>query len=286
VPKPLRHIIPATAVLFVALLFLGLRGLGAPPTPVHGAMGRGPTIVLVHGLGSRIQDWLPAARRLAAHHRVALVELPGHGDSGMPEPFSLERATEALDQALATESSEPVVLVGHSIGGLIATAEALAHPKRVRKLVLVETLLAPQVRGPEREALLHALDTDYRDLLRREYVSFGRDSAQGLELYREVAAQDSANMKRWIRLALTADLSARVAALAMPVLAVVTDRTWPPSEPWSVTAAAIGYRAIPDCRPVRISNSGHFIMLDHPGPLAELIARFADRGGPEPVAAR
>lgn len=276
--------LPAFAVLILALGLIELRGVGAPPTPLHRAFGHGPTIVLVHGLGSRAEHWLPVARKLAHDYRVVLVELPGHGSSDMPEPFSLERATQSLVQALEADSREPVILVGHSVGGLVAVSAALAEPQRVRGLVLVETLLEPQMGGAERAAMLRALDHDYHGLLRSAFTAFGRDSVQGHELYREAAAVDSGNLKRWIRLALTADLAEPATRLAMPVLAVLAQHSWPPSEEWPVTAAAMGYARIPDVRPVRLTDCGHFIMLDRPNELARLIARFAAHPHGEPIA--
>src|SRR5439155_19261494 len=94
------------------------------------AFGRGPTIVLVHGLGTRPEHWLSTARILARRHRVVMVELPGHGDRELGT-FSLDVATEALDLAIQSADTRSVVLVGHSVGGLVATNEALMHPDRV-----------------------------------------------------------------------------------------------------------------------------------------------------------
>jgi pimeloyl-ACP methyl ester carboxylesterase len=256
-------------------VIFGARSFAPPPPPYSGAMGRGPTVVLVHGLGSRAGHWLPAARLLARDHRVVLVDLPGHGASAMPDPFSLERATSALDRALAREDASPCILVGHSIGGLVAAAEAIARPERVRGLVLVETALAPQFAGAERDAVLAALDQDYRGLLREVYGAFGRDSAQGRALYEEVAAMDPAAIKPWVRLALTADLSRTAAGIGIPVLAILAERSWPADEPWPAAAAALGYALVPRVRAERVSGCGHFVMMDRPAELARLISRFA-----------
>jgi pimeloyl-ACP methyl ester carboxylesterase len=276
-----------TRIVILAVLALTLvtaRSLAPPPPSVTGAFGRGPVIVLVHGLGSRADYWLPTARVLARDHRVVLVDLPGHGSSAMPEPFSLERATLALDLALQRETREPVVLVGHSVGGLIAAAEACDHPSRVRALVLVETALRPQIDGRERAAALAALDRHYQGVVHDAYLAFGRDSAQGEALYREVAGMDPAVVKPWIRLAFTADLSERIARLSCPLLVVLAPRSWPEGEAWPVTAAALGYTAAPQMRAVRIEGCGHFVMLDRPGTLARLIARFADEPAIPPLA--
>jgi pimeloyl-ACP methyl ester carboxylesterase len=276
----------AVALTGIVVVMAGARGLGRAPRAAHSSFGRGSVIALIHGLGSSPDHWLGTGRLLARRYHVVLVDLPGHGLSEMPHPFSLDRAVDAMEQALEAETSEPVVLVGHSIGGLIATQLALEHPDRVRALVLVETALAPQFTGPDREAMLAALDHDYRGLLRAAYTAFGRDSAQGLELYREVAALDSSAMKRWIRLALAADLSQAAAGLRVPVLAILAERSWPVGEPWRVTAEALGYTRVPNLRAMRIKDCGHFVMLDRPADVAQAIARFAAATAGEPVAGR
>jgi pimeloyl-ACP methyl ester carboxylesterase len=275
-----------SAVLTLALA--GVRSVNTPRPTYHSAFGKGqgPTIALVHGLGSRAEHWLPTARLLARRHRVVLVDLPGHGVTPMPEPFSLERAVESLDLALAEESREPMVLVGHSVGGLVATAEALAHPERVKALVLIETALKPQVEGAERDQMLAALDNDYQGLLRTAYTAFGRDSAQGAALYAEVATLDSARIKRWIRLALTADLTGPTARLSIPMLVVLAERSWPIGEAWEVTGFALGYLQVPRLTRVRVHDAGHFVMLDHPRQLAAAIERFIAHPDGEPIAAR
>jgi len=258
-------------VVAVALVILfGTRAVQRAPRSASYAFGHGPTIVLVHGLGSRIEHWLPTARILARHHRVVLVDLPGHGDTAMLEPFSLDQAEAALDRAIAAEDNGAVVLVGHSVGGL----------------VLVEAPLKQDLTERERAEALSALDHDYSRMIREAYQSFGRDSAQGHELWEEASQFDSVNMRQWVRLAITTDLSGRAGALHMPVLAVMAERSWPKDWSWTAARDALGYTNIPNLTPLRLEHCGHFVMLDQPKALAEAIEKFADEGAGKAVAVR
>lgn len=268
------------SILVAAAATLGLVVFRSAPTPppssaAVGAMGRGPTVVLVHGLGSDANDWLPVARDLARDHRVVFVELPGHGLAPMARPFALEQATLALDRAIAEQSREPVVLVGHSVGGLVAASEALHSPNRVRSLVLVETALSPQMTKAEADTLLAQIDRDWEGTLHAVYSSFGRDSAQGEMLWAEASQMQRANMRAWIPVALDSDLSKEAGDLKMPVLAVLATRSWEHGEPWIRAARILGYARILNLRGLRIDDSGHFMMLDQPRALAAAIRRFA-----------
>lgn len=276
-------------LLVLALLVLAIasaRPLSPPPPTTHAAFGRGTPVVLLHGLGSRREDWFPTARILARRHRVTLVDLPGHGMAGMPEPFSLERATVSLDRSLAELPDGPVILVGHSLGGLIAASVAIARPERIRGLVLVETALRPQMPAELRAEWLGKLEREYHDVLRGAYLDFGRDSAQGEALYRRVAELEPRMVKRWIRLAWTADLSGATNRLTVPVLVVLAERSWARDEPWPQVAEALGLVGVPHLEAARLSDCGHFVMLDRPAELAALIERFAANPAGAPVATR
>lgn len=283
-PRPRPQLIVILAVLVLAIA--SARPLAPPVATTHAAFGHGTPVVLLHGLGSRREDWLATARILARHHRVTLVDLPGHGIADMPEPFSLDRATLALDRSLAELPDGPVILVGHSLGGLIAAREAIARPERIRGLVLVETALKPQLPEALRAEWLGRLEREYRDVLHAAYLDFGRDSLQGETLYRRVAALEPRMVQRWIRLAWSADLSAPAARLTVPVLVVLAERSWAHEEPWSDVAAALGLSSVPRLEAARLDSCGHFVMLDRPAELAALIADFAAGPDRHAVAAR
>lgn len=266
------------AVVAAALgLLVGRTRLSAPVA--SRSQSAGPVVVLVHGLGSRASDWRAVAGDLERDHRVVLVDLPGHGVTRMPQPFGLAEAAAVLDRAIADRSDQPVILVGHSVGGLVAAAEALTNPARVRGLVLVESALRPQLPPAEVAGLLAEFERDYPGTLRAVWSSFGRDSLQGAALAAEAARVDSAVLKPWIRLALSADLSQQTSRISAPVLVALAPHSWAPGEPWAAVAESLGYARMPQARGRRVESSGHFVMLDRPATLAAEIRAFTRSAG-------
>ena len=107
--------------------------------PVHLAEfgGTGPTMVLVHGLGGSHANWLAVGPGLVAHARVFAPDLPGFGRTPLAGRSAHVRASvEFLDRFLDTIGGGPAVLVGNSMGGLIAMMEAAERPEKVAGLVL------------------------------------------------------------------------------------------------------------------------------------------------------
>jgi pimeloyl-ACP methyl ester carboxylesterase len=103
---------------------------------------RGPTFVLVHGLGGSHANWLAIAPILAQRGRVLALDLPGFGLS----PLAGRKATMRSSRSIINEfiqgvSSAPVVLIGNSMGGALSIAQAVANPDSVRGLVLIAPAL-------------------------------------------------------------------------------------------------------------------------------------------------
>jgi len=117
-------------------------------------LGEGPPVVMLHGLisGSSASWYFTCAPVLAKNHRVILYDLRGHGRSapaaGGYDTATLAKDLENLLDAMGVD--EPVSLVGHSYGALVAMRFALAHPERVNRLALVEAPLPPSRHPPNR----------------------------------------------------------------------------------------------------------------------------------------
>ena len=101
--------------------------------------GSGPTLILLHGLGTSSDTWGPTIRALVDRFTVIAPDLAGHGQSsGAPLRGSVEPLVKALDAFCTEKGIETAAVVGHSLGGLVAARFALNHPNRVSHLVLVD----------------------------------------------------------------------------------------------------------------------------------------------------
>jgi pimeloyl-ACP methyl ester carboxylesterase len=112
-----------------------------PTIEVNGARlsyvdaGTGPALVFLHAGIADLRMWQRQLPDLAADHRAVAYDLRGYGDSDLPPgPFAHHDDLAPLLDALGIDGA---VLVGCSLGGMVAVDCALAHPDRVRGLVLV-----------------------------------------------------------------------------------------------------------------------------------------------------
>lgn len=150
------------ASLFLFTLFIRRRVQAAVPplgrfvqvgeTRLHIAeRGSGPTLVLVHGLGTQLRNFTYAlVEPLAANFRVVCVDRPGCGYSTRPASVSASLPGQAatIAKLLATLGLEKPIIVGHSYGGAVALALALNHSESVGGLALIAPLTHAQDAAP------------------------------------------------------------------------------------------------------------------------------------------
>ena len=125
--------------------------------------GDGPPVLFIHGFPLDGTLWHPTAERLAGLHRSIMPDLRGHGRSSVAESMTIARYADDLVQVLdALAVREPVVVVGLSMGGIIAFDLFRRHRARLRALGIVDARANEE--PPEGVARRHAL----ADLVLRE----------------------------------------------------------------------------------------------------------------------
>ena len=229
--------------------------------------------------------------RLALRHRVHVVDLPGHGHSAPLEPATLEPATlddmvDAIAAHFASES-EPLSVLGWSLGGTVALRWARRMPERMARLVLVGVTPRfvagsgwPQAMAPETlQRFGDELSVACRLTLQRFLTLQVQGSAEGrstlAELRRQLFARgepEPAAIASSLAILAAADLRADAALIRTPSLLIAGehDRLTPPA------AAAWLAQALPNGQLLEIPGAGHAPFLSHRESFEAALEGFLD----------
>ncbi|AOE60446.1 acetoin dehydrogenase dihydrolipoyllysine-residue acetyltransferase subunit [Pseudomonas corrugata] len=129
----------------------------------------GMPLVLVHGFGGDLNNWLFNHEALAAGRRVIALDLPGHGESGKTlQRGDLDELSGAVLALLDHLDISVAHLVGHSMGGAVSLNTARLMPQRVRSLTLIGSAgLGPEING---DYLQGFVDASNRNALKPQLV--------------------------------------------------------------------------------------------------------------------
>ena len=260
---------------------------GALQVRSDGSHGK-PSIVLLHGFAASMHWWTPVAERLAPRYHVERVDLLGHGGSSKPRHgYSMENQARLVIGALAQERVRRAVVVGHSMGGLVATAIAEQRPDLVRGVVIVDSpptdqdgkLSFPATLGfvPVLGEALRHLVTDgvIRKQLEKEFApGFHVPDQFVRDFHRMTYTSYDASHARSDDFREQRSLPDRLAATGKPLLVIFGDK-----DELVNPSSAGDYEAVPGARVTRIPGAGHSPMVESPDKVAELVSRFARRVG-------
>lgn len=127
----------------------------------------GPPLVLLHGITTAWQSWLPLIPALALRWQVFALDLRGHGRSGrVSGRYRLEDYVADLAAFLSEQVRSPAVLIGHSLGGLVAVSATVPVPDQIRALIIGDSPMY-------RESYLDRMDPNYFPAL-RDLAASGR----------------------------------------------------------------------------------------------------------------
>ncbi|OWV75555.1 alpha/beta hydrolase [Rhizobium sp. R339] len=157
-------------------------------TAYHEA-GSGEPVVLIHGVGMRLEAWVPQIKSLSGGHRVIAVDMPGHGESAkLPVGSRLEEFVAWFGRFLDEMQIETANVAGHSMGALVSGGAAATFGARIRRVAYLNGVYR---RDPEakaavlaRAAAIPVTGVDKEGPLAR-WFGDDRDSAVARELTRE-----------------------------------------------------------------------------------------------------
>lgn len=251
--------------------------------------GRGPALVMIHGLSSNLLVWNDWAERLGKDHRIVRLDLPGHGLTG-PDPARRYRWPEMADlvsRVLGELDVDRATVIGNSMGGAVAWQLAARHPERVERLVLMAPVGYPIQGRPPLIFRLLSNPVIGRTALRFTYESAFMDRARGV--YGDPARFDEAAGRRdYVMLLREGNRDALVDMLRAgpvpdprPVMATITAPTlliWGSADPIvPPTQASRFLRDIRGSRLETIEGAGHVPMAELPEQSEAALRQFLDQ---------
>jgi pimeloyl-ACP methyl ester carboxylesterase/catechol 2,3-dioxygenase-like lactoylglutathione lyase family enzyme len=203
---------------------------------VFGVPGASP-IVILHGLSGFSYDWIETASMLAIDREVGAMDLRGFGDSSFAKDYSVQAFAADVIALLDHRRWKKAVLLGHSMGGRIATYCASRHPDRVVGLVVVDWSpdiapagarrvaeaigKAPEI-FPSVDAAMEYFGAKANAAQRLRFEAYTRPVPNGFALKRDLYFRDQFRraLETGGRPKLGVDMWAELANVRCPVLAI------------------------------------------------------------------
>ena len=235
-------------------------------------------LVFLHGLGGGHHAWeeqVPYFGGLGYPSHAW--DQPGYGHSQIVEPYDLEHISAALARLIESLSSEPVVLIGHSMGGLIAQEAYVRHPRLVKALALCFT--SPAFAGGSSEftqqfiaARVAPLDQGktMAQIAAQLIPTMGSNSKLAAQIMASVPAD---TYRKAVHLLTTFDRRKELPNIKVPTLLIAgsDDKTAPPSVMEKM------WQKIPGGEYVLLDHCGHLGPMDRPEAFNAALLAFLQR---------
>lgn len=235
--------------------------------------GRGGVPVLfTHSLTGNVSHWSAQLEHLRGRRRTIALDLRAHGRSDPPPDGDYDIRSMARDIAAAADALdlERFVLVGHSMGAGVAMAYAGAHPERIDRLMLVDSIGdGTQLPAAEMEPFLSALESpSYQAAIEGYWATiWGPNPAVAERLLRDLRATSPDTVVGVLKATATFDPKPSLAAYRGPALAVIT-----PSNNYSFSMHRLG-AGMPHHV---VEGTGHWLQLDKPEEMNWILDRFLE----------
>jgi 3-oxoadipate enol-lactonase len=245
----------------------------------------GEPLVFLHGIGGDAETWRPQLDGFSSQCRAIAWDMPGYGDSAPLDAMTFPALVDAVSALLDRLSIKRTHLIGHSLGGMIAQAFALAHPECLRSLTLVATSAAfgkrqggePDLAWKESfiEQRLGPLDrgasmAELAPKLVQGLVGDDPDPKALEQAILAMAAVPESGYRDAIHCLATFDNEHRLPDIATPTLLIAGEKD-PVAPPRVMRRMA---ETMPEARFEVVKGSGHLVHLERPDAFNTLLSDF------------
>lgn len=150
------------------------------------ACGKGKTILFLHGLLGSSKAWAFQLNDFSDKYQATAWDAPGYGASD-EVPINIDAYVQALGTLIDSLSGEPVILLGHSMGGTVASRFAAIHPDKVEKLILSCT--HPGYGDPQTAPMSEKFEKRMQELKEIGKEAYGLNRARDLLPFPDVTEQ-------------------------------------------------------------------------------------------------
>lgn len=241
--------------------------------------GRGdPPIILVHGWGTDRSVLQPLSHDLRRSHRVLALDLRGFGESDAPEQsYTIESYTDDLAFVADRLGLDRPIVIGHSMGGVIALDFAARYGDRISAAVVLEGMIvAPELLAGLQPILDGVRTGAYRDVvanLMAHLTGPHFDPGERARLVTFITSCPQHVLVSAMEGILAFDSVAAAARVKCPLLYVGTNATY--------TNVARLRELCPQVLIGQLVGCGHYFSLEVPGQLSPMVARFIETQGAE-----
>lgn len=240
-------------------------------TPNFTALGGGPTVLMLHGIGGGHLAFAPQVETLASSgYRAIAWDMPGYGHSAPIEPYTFKALAESCIRLIEALKCDSVTLVGHSMGGMVAQEVVARRPQLVNSLVLCGTTASfgkpdgdwQRAFIAQRTALLDAGKSmaELAEVLVPQMIGPGA-LPEGVKLATHcMSLVPAATYRRALEALVTFDRRANLPNIAVPTLLIAGehDRNAPPAAMKKMA------EAIPRSTFIEMKGIGHLQNLEAP----------------------
>lgn len=251
-----------------------------PRGPVHAVVeGDGQWMVLIHSVGADLTIWDDVAPALRKQFRVVAYDVRGHGGSKSTYgPMSIPDWSEDLDALLRSLGIERTIIVGLSMGGMIAQTFAARNSAMISNLVLMDTAsdYEPEMRRvweeraqiAERDGMSPLVDPTIARWFTPSFIAHNSESLQRVR--RSIAAMDSRHYAEGCRALGALNTSPILHSVTSRTLVVVGEDDHATPKVQSERIAAL----VPGSELVIIPNAAHCPCVEQPEAVLQTLGRF------------